>query len=61
MDSIFIKNILDRIFLFYFRFPDETENIQSAFSGNAHPLKFSKFKLPYHDTTTFHSVYPKKN
>jgi len=40
---------------FYFRFPDETENTQSAFSGDTHFLKFGQYVNYYQDTTFLYS------
>jgi len=45
---------LDFLF-FYFRFPDETENTQSAFSGDTHFLKFGQYMNYYQDTTFAYS------
>jgi hypothetical protein len=51
MDSNLIKKFSDRIYQIYqiiflhFQFPEETGNIQCAFSGNTHSIKYCPFKL----------------
>jgi hypothetical protein len=45
MDSDLKNNYLDRInrvLLYYFRFPEETENIHSAFSANTYFVELKK-------------------
>ncbi len=60
MDSILIKKFYDRIYriiFLHFQFPEETGNIQSAFSGNAYFFKYCPFKLIRLDAVIYDMDY----
>ncbi len=65
MDSILIKEFYDRIYwikkiiFLHFQFPEETGNIQSAFSGNTYSFKYCPFKLIHLDAAIYDMDYKK--